>query len=71
MNYDNDKQIIINDIVFYYNPNEIQLTKELIELLEEFTIDAEDEAYSICYDPSAGIYIYQSRRKINENYKCR
>lgn len=58
MYIDNDKQIIINNIVFYYNPDEIQLTQELIELLKEFSKDAEDEAYSICYDPNAGIYIY-------------
>lgn len=41
---------IINGVTYYYEPNEIQLTDDVIEELERFSLEAEDETYSIYMD---------------------
>ncbi len=40
----------INGVVYYYNPDEIQMTDEMILYLQEFSEQAEDTSYSVYKD---------------------
>lgn len=40
----------VNGIKFFYTPQDVQITDDLIEYLDEFTETADDTAYSIYYD---------------------
>lgn len=41
---------IINGIVYHYNPDEIQMTEDIICYLQEFSEQAEDTSYSVYRD---------------------
>lgn len=47
---------VVNGRKFYYDPEQIQITDELLALLESF--DGQDSAYSLYLDETAGIVIY-------------
>ena len=47
---------VINGITFYFDPNEIQLTPEIIEELESFY--GEDSAYTLHMDEEDGLTVY-------------
>ncbi|MEK8128981.1 type II toxin-antitoxin system antitoxin SocA domain-containing protein [Paenibacillus filicis] len=51
-----DKYEVVNGIKFYYNPEEIALTADVMALLESF--NGPDSAYSVYRDETAGIVIY-------------
>lgn len=51
-----DRYEVVNGIKFYYNPEEIELTADIMALLESF--DGNDLAYSVYKDETAGIVIY-------------
>jgi uncharacterized phage-associated protein len=47
---------VVNDRKFYYDPEQIQITDEVLAMLESF--DGQDSAYSLYLDETAGIVIY-------------
>ncbi|MFD1136777.1 Panacea domain-containing protein [Paenibacillus urinalis] len=47
----------INGVKFYYNPSEISLNDDVLELLQTFEAYGE-ESYTIYYDESAGLVIF-------------
>lgn len=46
----------INGVKFYYDPNEITMDEEMINILRKFPAD--EPAYSICRDENMGVIIY-------------
>ena len=52
-----DKKEIINEIEFYYDPEEIVLSDEILSYLYRFSRVAEDKAYSIYLD-NGSLVIY-------------
>lgn len=55
-----ERYIEVNNIKFYYNPKEIEITEEIMEILRNFN-NKEDDGYYDCYsmyiDPSQGLII--------------
>jgi uncharacterized phage-associated protein len=54
-NYKQDR-IIINGVTFYYDPQKIKMTEEVMSRLKEFPTD--ESEYSVCLDESVGLVIY-------------
>jgi Uncharacterized phage-associated protein len=52
----NDNFIEINNVKFYYDPNEIELDSNLLTILESFS--GEDSSYTIYKDETAGLVIF-------------
>lgn len=48
--------IEVNNVKYYYNPNEISLDKETMNILKNFP--ANENAYSLCIDETQGLIIY-------------
>lgn len=48
--------VVINNIKFYYNPDEIDITDEITDFLENF--EGEDSVYSLTCDDECGIVVY-------------
>lgn len=55
-NAEDIKYIIIDDIKYYYNSSEINMSEDIISILKDF--NGTDKSYSIYYDESAGLIIY-------------
>lgn len=51
-----EKYIKINGIKFYYNPNELKITDDILDKVKSFPTD--DLAYSMCLDETQGLVIY-------------
>lgn len=47
---------VVNGISFYYDPNEIQITEEILKQLEAF--HGNESSYVLCNDESRGLVIY-------------
>jgi len=50
------KHEIVNGIKFFYDPNEIEMTQDIIEKLKSFKGD--ESCYTICNDSNMGLVIY-------------
>ncbi|MBC2579973.1 hypothetical protein [Clostridium sp. DJ247] len=48
----NEKYIEINNIRFYYNPNEIEINNEIMDRLRNFPADDDEEGYYVVIDGS-------------------
>ena len=47
---DNQSKEIINDVIFYFSPESLTLTEEVLARLYQFSLEADDKAYSIYLD---------------------
>jgi len=52
----NHKCEVVHGVEFYYDPDEIEITDELMQKLKEYK--GEDRAFTIYKDPSQGLVIY-------------
>lgn len=55
-NEDDETCELVNDVRFYYNPDEITINEEILSSLREFP--AEEQSYSLYLDESVGLVIY-------------